>query len=409
MLLVFSVHSAYAIDLSWQPQLRLGTRATDNLLSTVDDQEAAWGFDTGGGVTLKAESSDWRSSIAPAFNFRRFVIGEDANADEYNVRSQHQWAFSERAVASLNADYIRDSTLSTELSDAGRNNVAVNRDTVMINPGLRYALDDRNSLNAGFLYSDVNFQQRPGTGFVDYDYIQGTFGGVHVYNDILTFFATTYVSEFRTPDIGGKSRTYGGQGGVNYRYSDTLDGDFAVGYSHSKIDSLSQVTDGFQFVGFDPVTGTPVFLPIVRLVEDESTTGGPIARASIRKTFDRLRAQLDYNRSISPSSRGTQTIADDIVFTLDHDLSRRFRIGFRGGYNIRNTETDVLAGDARGLNRSQTMVGALGSYWFTKEISVSASYRFIWNQLQDPTRSIYNNSLFVTLSYLGEPQLYRGY
>lgn len=407
-LLVLSVHSAYAIDLSWQPQLRIGTRATDNLRSAVDNQEAAWGFDTGGGVAFKAESSNWRSNITPAFNFRRFVIGEDSDADEYNVRSQHQWAFTERAVASLNADYIRDSTLSTELSDTGRNNTAINRDTVMLNPGVSYALNERTSVNAGFLYSDVNFQQRPGSGFVDYDYKQATFGSSHVYNEIFTFFATGYVSEFRTPDIGGKSLTYGGQGGVTYYYSDTLDGDFAVGYTQSEIDSLTQVSNGFQFIGFDPVTGAPIFAPIVTLVKDESTTSGPIASASIRKKFERLRARLDYNRAISPSSRGAQTIADDILFTLDHDLSRRLLVGFRGSYNMRSTETDVLAGDFRGLNRDQTMVGAVVSYKFTKEIAVAANYRFFWNQLQDPSRSIYNNTLFVTLNYGGEPHYYRG-
>lgn len=408
VLLLF-VQSVTALDLSWQPQLRLGTRATDNLFSRSGDEEAAWGFDTGGGLRLQAMSPEWQSTITPAFNFRRFAFGENADADEYNVRTQHQWAFNERALATLNVDYVRDSTLTTEVTDFGRINSAVNRDTVMVNPGIVLALDERTQVNLGFMFSDVAFEAAQGSGFVDYDYKQATTQVNHAYNEALTFFATAYVSGFRTPDTGGSSFTYGGQGGVTHRYSETLEGDFAVGYTTSDIDFLEQRVTGFQFIGFDPVTGTPLFLPIVALVESNASNSGPIASANIRKTFDRTRAELIYARAVSPSTGGAQTLSDDIQLTVEHDLSARLKVGLRGGYNMRSTESDDLQFSARQLNRNQALVGGNITYRFTRETAIVASYRFIWNELDDPSRSIYGNTVFMTLTYNGEPQHYYGY
>ncbi|MEX2480408.1 MAG: hypothetical protein WD928_06045 [Gammaproteobacteria bacterium] len=399
---------AHAIDLSWQPHLKVETRATDNLRSRSTDQEAAWGFDTGGGIEFKAESATWRSVVNPAFNIRRFVIGEDADADEYEVRTENQWQFIERATASLAFDYIRDSTLSTELSDAGIQNAVVNRDTINVSPGLGYALTERTSLNAGFYYSDVNFEDREGIFFNDYEFKQFNAGASHIYNERLTFFANGYISEFETPETNNKSLTYGGQGGVTIRYSETLDGDFGVGYTQSEIDFQTQRNDGFQFA-IDPVTGQLIVVPIITIVDESVVESGPIASASIRKQFEYLSATLDYSRAVSPSAFGAQTVADDIELMLDRPLTQRLRLNFRGGYSMRSVESDALTGTRANLNRNQVLLSTSLRYRLTEEFTVAANYRFFWNELVDIERNVYNNTLFFTLSYNGEPHFYRGF
>ncbi|MGE0566262.1 MAG: hypothetical protein AB7O50_17315, partial [Pseudolabrys sp.] len=167
-LVLSSVNGVYALDMSVQPQLRLGLRATDNVRWASNDKESALGFDNGGGAILKAETADWRSIVTPSFNFRRFVIGDDLNADEYGVRTQHEWAATERLKTSLNVDYVRDSTLTTELTDAGRQNDVANRETIAVQPSVVYLLDERTSLNGGFLYQDVTFSTASGGRLVDY-------------------------------------------------------------------------------------------------------------------------------------------------------------------------------------------------------------------------------------------------
>lgn len=401
--------STTAWDLSWQPRLEIGTRATDNLRAFADDEEAAWGFDTGGGLDLKAESDRWRSVVRPAFNFRRFVIGEDADADEYEVRTQNQWSFIERATLGLDFDYIRDSTLTTELADAGVLNAVVNRDTYNIRPNLNIAVDERTMLSTSFFYSDVSFEDRPGIFFRDYDFKQFSTSLTHEYSPRISLFATGYISEFETPDDDGRSLNYGGLAGLTYRHTESLEGEFGVGYQQSEIDfNTQQFTGNFQFV-FDPVSGQIVAIPIFATVRERAVENGPIARASLRKSFDHTRARIDYSRAVSPSALGAQSISDDIALIVDHRLSERFSLNMRGAYNMRSVESDQITNARANLNRNQVLFSSALRYRYSETITLAANYRFFWNELVDVERDVYNNALFFTVTYLGDPQFYRGF
>ena len=398
-----------AFELSWQPRVRIGTRVTDNLRTSRVDQEGAWGFDTGGGLIVEAQSDAWRSRITPAFNIRRFAIGEGADAEEYEVRTSSEWAFVERATASLDFDYIRNSTLTTELADTGRQTTVANRDTIYVAPGMSYQLTDRTSMNAGFVYSDVSFQEIPGSPFSDYEFKQGNVGVVHAFDARLSLFANGYVREFVTDAVEGKSLTYGGQSGVTFRYSETLDGDFAVGYTQSEIDFQRRQSDGFQLV-VDPLTGQLRIIEAFSLVDANTTENGPIASASIRKRFsESTRSELNYVRSVSPTVFGAQSISDDIQVMIVHRLTNRFSVKFDGRYNMRSTESQELDVQPRNIDRDQVVMSGALRYTVTPEIVVSANYRFVHNELNDLNDSSTNNTLFLNFVYNGEPNFYRGF
>ncbi len=399
------VPTVAALDLSWQPQLRVGTRATDNVVWSSRNQEAALGFDNGGGAILKAESQDWRSTVTPSFNFRRFAIGEDLDADEYGARSQHQWFATDRLQFGANLDYVRDSTLATELADAGTRNQISNRETITAQPSVTFLLDEDISVNAGFLYQDVSFDNSGNGQLVDFSFQQTTLGATHFWRDDIRFFASVFASEFETPDTNSKTRTYGGQGGVGYSWDENLTIDLAMGYVASDIEFQT------SFLALD--LGPPPQIVLVTQQEEVSTSG-PIASASIQRNFENLRARLDYVRRVTPSIRGSQQLEDDIMVSMDRDLNREWRVGFRGGYNMRSAEDeDVAVGLNRfrvdDLNRDQSTVAGNVSYRFTSEISVRAEYRFSYNTFTNEFQdSVYNHSFFVTLSYDGEPRFLRG-
>jgi hypothetical protein len=400
-----------AFDLSWRPQLRLGTRATDNLRTAIDNPEAAWGFDMGGGVQLDLQSNSLRSRITPAFNFRRFAIGEGADADEYEVRTSTQWAFVDRATASLDFDYIRDSTLSTELTDTGRQTAVANRDTINVAPSVVVLITESTSLNLGFYYSDVEFEQLPGTPFSDYDFKQVSATLTQALSDRLSVFANAYVSEFRTPSSGTESLTYGGLGGVSYRYSDTLQGEFGVGYVQSEIDFLAQETvpGQFQFV-VDPNTGQIILLPVLITTKQSAVENGPIARANIEKQWSSAtRTLLTYDRSVSPTVFGAQSASDDLGISLVHQVSPRLRASVRARYNLRSVESDSITARRGNLDRDQVVLGTALRFQWSRQIAIEANYRFVRNDLAALDARSYNNGLFITFIYQGEPNFYRGF
>ena len=397
-----------AFELSWQPQLRIGTRATDNLRTAINDREAAWGFDMGGGLQLDLASASLSSRVSPAFNFRRFAIGEGADADEYEVRTSTEWSVVKRVTASLAFDYIRDSTLSTELTDTGRQTAVANRDTINVAPSLDILLTPRTTLNLGFYYSDVQFQQLPGTPFSNYDFKQVNGTITHALSERLSIFSNAYASEFRTPSRGGKSLTYGGMGGASYRFSESLDADFGIGYVLSDIDF--QTSEIRLQLAFDPATGFPFLQQILVTTDQTTQERGPIARANIRKQWSpSLRSEVAYNRSVSPTVFGSQSSTDDVEANLIHKLSDRLLLTFRGGYNRRAAESDAIAGQNINLNRDQVLLSGGVRYRLNKEMSVNASYRFVYNLLKDIDETSSNNGLFLTFFFNGELRTYSGF
>lgn len=389
-----------AIDLSWQPQLRLGTRGTDNVRWSGVDEEAAWGFDTGGGVALKAAAANWNSAINPSFNFRRFPIGENLSADEYGVRSQHQYKVSDRLQTSLQADYVRDSTLSSELTDAGRRNDVADRDTLSIQPGVSYLISDSTAVNAGYGYTDVAFVGAEDQGLVNYSYQQWTLGSTHWFSDRLQGFVSGFITDFDVADVNSETWTYGGQVGVNYEWSDSLSTNMSVGYQTSTIEFLEST----QVLVIDPL---PRLITV--LTPAQSSSSGPIANFGIKKQFEHTKAEFAYARRVSPSIRGAQTLEDDILLTADHELSKYWALGFRGGYNMRTAQAEEVGGTSRDLNRDQASIGASFTYKATKEISLRTEYRISRQTLAEASDTIYVNALFVTMSYNGEPHIYPGY
>jgi len=397
---------ALALDLSWQPQLRVGMRATDNVLWAAENQEAALGFDNGGGMVLRAETQDWRSTVTPSFNFRRFPVGESLDADEYGVRSQHQWLATERVQFGGNLDHVRESTNTTELSDAGVQNQIANRTTITAQPSVTFLVDDRTSINGSYLYQDVSFDTTANGQLVNFTFQQLSLGGTHLLTNNLRLFATGFVSEFETPEVGGKTRTYGGQAGANYQFAQDFSIEGAVGYVKSDIEFET------SFLALDP--GPPPRIVLVARQEELSTTG-PIANASIQKAFENIRARLDYVRRISPSIRGSQQLEDEILLNAERDMSKSWRVGFRGGFNMRSAESqDVQIGlnqfRVDDLNRDQSSVAAWVAYRFTDEWYSRAEYRFSRNAFANLNQAtVYNNSIFVSISYDGTPRFLRGY
>lgn len=358
-------------------------------------------------MVLKAESQEWKSTITPSFNIRRFAIGENLDAEEYAVRSQHQWFATERLVTGVNIDYARDSTLTTELADVGVQNQVANRTALTVQPNFTFLFDEQTSVNGSYLYNDVSFDTDANGQLIDYSYEQISLGATHVWRENVRLFVNGFGSEFETAEPEGRTRTYGAQGGIEYRYRPDLGATLSVGYVKSDIEFET------QFLAIDP--GPPPRIVVASRAEEASTTG-PIAGASFFKDFENTRTRFEYNRRVSPSIRGSQQLEDDILLTAEHDVTREWQLGFRGGYNMRSSEVqniDALTNQAttNQLNRDQVAVAGWISYAFNREMTVRGEYRFARNSFDEVFQRapVYNNALFLTFVYNGKTRFLRDF
>lgn len=410
--LAASAPLAQAMDFSWAPFAKAETRMYDNVRGVSDrnvrqNAEAAWGFDTGGGVNLKAQSETLTSELLPRFNFRRFVIGDNLDADEYQVAFNNDW-LQERYALGLDVSYIRDSTLTNEFDETGAFRVDVtNRDSVLLNPTAIWFMNDRTAVNGGFFYNDVSYVDAEGTGFVDYEYKQGTAGINHRWRDNATVFGNFYLSEFQAADDGNrlngnqesKTRSYSGMAGMTWQWDPTLETTGAVGWIASDLEFFDTAL---------ALVLTPAPAIVVLSTPAEASASGPLAQVNIRKTFDTLVARFDYSRQVSPSGRGSQSRADRLALNVEKRLSPQFSLVFVGTYDIRSTEAENIgagAGTAAVLNRDYAELLGSVRYRINQEWSVSATYRHGYRQSTNLnfSQSAHTNVFLLAVNFNGLP------
>ena len=183
---------------------------------------------------------------------------------------------------------------------------------------------------------------------------------------------------------------------------------FVIAGISSEIDF--QASEVQAQLAIDPATGRIVLVPVIVTSEESAIESGPIARANIRKQWSNLaRSEFSYNRSVSPTVFGAQSVTDDVLLTFERELTSRFVAVFRGGYTMRSAETDAIDGQRGNLNRDQVLLVGGIRYRIKKEMSIGATYRFVYNELNDLNETSSNNGLFINFRYNGEPQIYRGF
>ena len=214
--------NAGAWNYSVVPVARSAMRVDDNIRGAAREKEAAWGFDTSGTVNLQASNETITSILIPRVNVRRFIIGEDLDADEYGV-TFNNLSNLERLRYGVDFNYSRDSTLSTEATDSGRRNTVVDRDGITVHPTVAYLFTDKLVLQTGYLYNSVAYLASSNGEFIDYDYQAVNVDLTYQWWENLELFTSISFSYF---DAGGGfsiTRSYSGRAGATYHWDETLE------------------------------------------------------------------------------------------------------------------------------------------------------------------------------------------
>lgn len=392
--------TAQAMDFTWAPQAKTMMRLDDNIRGASANEESAWGFDVGAGLNLQGQSDTVTSKLAPRFNLRRFIVGNNLDADEYFVDFNNQWTH-ETLQTGVDFSYARDSTLTTEATDTGRVEDVKNRNSINLRPNASWAISDRYTAQVSFLFNDVSYVDAANTGLVDYQYLQGNTGLTYVLDQTTQVFGNFFVSDFKTPSIGGKTRTYGGQAGVTKILTPTFDISAALGYISSDI-------------GFTERQLALVFDPLPRIVvvssAQEVNATGAIANVSLHKKFESTVARFDYTRQVSPTGRGAQGSSDTLDLQIDRKVNDRFGLHFEGSQDMRTTQGGQISSV---LDRDLITLAGGVRYRLTERWTLSARYAFnhrSFNQTQGNAISADSNSIFLTVDFNGLNQpLFNGF
>jgi len=386
LLLVTSAPIAYPAEWKIDPTLRFRAGYNDNIRMTTDNEVSSAEATFSPSAIFSVATPTSGASGTVGFDFRRYK--DDSNLDDNNSRFEvNSFHKLERSRLGLDLGFIKDTTLDSQLDATGLVFARVRRQTINASPNWTWFFDERTQLSANYAYSDVQYKNAGGTGFVDYTLNIGRLSLTR----ILTERATASITLARTQsdnDNDVKSTNTNLRGGTSYRFSETLSGSLFAGVRRTQVDysqsSFIPIFSGGTIIGFVPLT------------QDVSNSDyGYTFSGSLTKTFLRGETTVSASRDISNDINGTPIEVDRVswlnLYRFTETLSGHLDLEFY------NSQTNNTA--AQSLNRDYYQVTPQFTWKFQQFWSLTGSYRYRKQTFDDSGDDATQNAAYLTLTY----------
>lgn len=268
-----------------------------NPLFLVSDAEAATGVVGTAGVELSYETPEARARLRP--RARSYHYGHDdadLNRDDQFLSAGYA-AQAERYSWSIDGDYNRESTLTSELESTGLVYGNFRRTTQLVVPTVAVDVTENVLVRVSGSYMSSNYDAPLESGLIDYinQSVDATVETVK--SETVSWSFGAYQSELRVDDIGRTTVTQGIQGKGMWFIHDNLNLDFQLGTRRSM----------HEFKG-----GSDVFR-----LEDR----GWLMAANARREWERSTMTVGLSRSVDPSTNGSLQQRDRLKLNADRALT----------------------------------------------------------------------------------------
>lgn len=358
------VEPSASVRFGYEDNVRLVTSNEDSAFSTYLNVQAPFGFRT--------EVSD--VNLSAQLESRRYDGLSDLNTDDQHLGLDAVFR-SGLDLFSLQGSYERDSTRTSELETTGLVQSSKRRIGKNLNPSWTRALTERTSLELGYQYTDVSYQDADLTGLVDYRYDKATAGMVYKLSEKTDLHGNLSASKYDAPDADTEFKIYGLQVGVSLKVSEKLSASVSVGLTHTKSDYLG--TGGGK---------------------EMSSDNAILLDLSVKKIYETMTVEGFLSTSETPSGYGRMLRRNAIGLSLHREPSPRTTFSFRGEV-YENTSAggfDVDSDDRLYYSLEPGLSWRATNWW-----TISSAYRY---RRQDYTNSSTgaadSNAVFITASYV---------
>lgn len=277
----------------------------------------------------------------------------------------------------LDASLHRDSSRTSELDTTGSVNTSIPRIKGYISPSWSRQLSEKSLLRLSYAYTNVDYQNKPGTNLTDYRYQLADIGLIQNLSETTTLQATLIGSHYKADGTSyAKTETLGFQIGLSRRFSETLNVSVALG--------LSDIDTFF----INPITRE----------RDEDNDLAPLVAISFDKAWEKTSLTGSLLTTQSPSSEGRLLTRNSVSLVLKHKLSERLNFALDGVYYDNETAGSFqVPGDTRTYLAIEPKLSWRASRWWT----VSGSYRYRTQEYTErgdgPADS---NAVYLTVQYI---------
>lgn len=368
LILALSSQGISAAEWSAKPIVYAGAEFNDNKRLTTLPHDSVLGgiFDASAQLAVATEASSL--NLVPRVRLSFYTPDRETDLDSEDIFFDFSGNHTrERALWKLNGNYTRDTTLTSELETTGLTQVNRQRQSIYLAPSVDYAIAEKNTLQLGFGYTDVVYEDAQRTGLVDYTYKTASLTDTHQLSEFEQVNGTLFVSRFEAPESSTTTDSLGLQLGYTRTFSESLKASLAIGFIASEIELIEKTRDV-----------------------------GPLFDVSVEKKLEATVFTGIYSRAVSPTGSGTQDTLDRLRLSVNHKISEQLDANL--GFSFVQSETQAaIAGDA---SRDYARLDARIRYRLTEFWSLIGGYSY--SRAEGSLEPADSNGILLTLAYEGE-------
>jgi hypothetical protein len=363
---------AQAAEWSAEPSLSMKGEYNSNLtLSSVPGE--VWGYWVSPGVIFSGSTENLEVSGKVAADFVTYRGDQDRFLTYLNFPLDVRYS-SEKDVYGFSGSFIRDNTLMTELLQTGLAITFTQRNAWSASPYWTRALTDRTSLQIGYQYTNVSYENGIPLGLIDY-YANGANAGL-----------TYKLTERDDLQVSGLfSRTNLPDGGLEIGIAGAT---LALSHQFTEATSLSLSAGG-------------------KYLDQKITTGGSsitenqvvgVYSAVLRTKWPDGQASLEASQDVNVSGLGILLRTDRLGASISKELTETVILSLAGqvflveGLPVQGTGVQVS--QTRVITANSSLAWRLSDWW-----ALEASYTYAERRLDVPTEVDNGHSVFLKLTY----------
>lgn len=255
---------------SVEPRLRLATEYASNARLTVDDPVRDVSGQLEAVVRITRDSGVRRLWLEPRVLAVRYRNESMLDATDRALSAGFERR-GEQGGLTLTADYLRDSTLTSELGTSGLSDVEYPHRRLLFAAQAQRALSERWTASAQAAWSDDRYSAPATSGLSDYRYASAMFAGSYAANERLRLSLQAATSRLEVP---GRADTW--------NHSVALSAAYALSES-MQLDAAAGPT---------------------RVVRSGRSAAGQTLRLGLMHRSERVRSTLSFARETLPTGRG---------------------------------------------------------------------------------------------------------
>ncbi len=355
--------------LEWEagPSVVVRGEFNDNIRLTTAEHDAVWLYTAI--PRLKINALDENGELKGDFRFEPLRYAGGGDLDSNNFFADLDGVLkSEFDEWGLGVSYSRDSTIQSELLDTGITNVSKTRKQKSVAPTWRRALSEFMSVELGYYYADVDYEDGVEVGLFDYDINIFSVNASRFLGEFDYLSLSLYYTAFDAPYVGSEYWDRGLKLGFSHVYSDYYRFDATGGVRRTKFNNV--------------------------ISENESSSGF-IGEVSVTRRFELSSIRAALERRIDPSGSGLLQQRDSLVLRL----TRRFTSMMNGALTLGIYRNKSLERDFTRLDRTYYFVAPGLSWRLAEDWSARVFYRFQYSKYDDASDEAQANVAGLRVSY----------